>query len=101
MTTTEPCGHTNRSDTYKESATCQRPAGHEHDHMQARPNGRYWTWNSADPWLKPTNELQAEADMAGIPWRDDLEADYSDWHIDDDQLTDTIDQWQAGEAEAA
>jgi hypothetical protein len=94
----EPCGHANYSPFWEESATCQRPAEHEHDHMQARPNGRYWTWNSTDPYLKPTNALQAEADMAGIPWRDNLEAD--DWHIDDEQLDQARDQWQ-DEAEAA
>ena len=97
----DTCGHTNYSDFWEESGTCQRPAGHEHDHMQPKTHGRYWTWDDTGRHLRPVNALQAEADMAGIPWRDDLEADYSDWHIEDDQLDQARDQWQAGEAEAA
>ena len=105
------CGHMAMDTYYKGFAFCELPPGHEHDHMQRRRDVDYlyYTW-SQTPNARGSDDIrdaltfQAFADINGIErdrhWVDHLE-EALDWQVEDDQLDQAIDQWQAGEAEAA
>ena len=98
------CGHMAMDTFSKRFKFCELPPGHEHAHMQRRrdTDRLYYTWSETDARgsdiIQDATADYAFADINGIErdrqWVEHLEQAL-DWQIEDDQLDQAIDQWEA------